>query len=167
MEGKQASRQAKAGSVAAPGSLCACERLLQLRVWGDEQEYLGHGDRGAPQYASALRAAVGNTRLCVATPYWASEVLRACDAKRLCCVCWKTAREANGRRLAPDPIDVGVAFACLWLPRAWGALELQKIRPPCLCYLDGDSREQISWLRLTRPLELPSGATLWSYPLPG
>lgn len=65
---------------------------------------------------------------------------------------WATSR-------APDPIDEGVAVACLWLPRAWGTLELQKIHPPCLCYLDGE-QQQISWLHLTRPLELPSEATL-------
>lgn len=40
MEGKQAGKQAKAGSVAALGSLCVYVRLLQLRVWGDEQKYL-------------------------------------------------------------------------------------------------------------------------------
>lgn len=104
-------RQAKAGSVAAPGSLCACERLLQLRVWGDEQEYLVHGDRGATQYASALRAAVGNTQLCVATPYWASEVLRAVKQKG-CAAC-------AGRQLGRQMGDVSRPIQSTW---AWPLL---------------------------------------------
>lgn len=110
----------------------------------------------------ALRAAVGNTRPCVAMPYWASEVLRAVMRKRLCCVCWKATREANGRRLA-RPIQSTRAWPLLACGcHEHGALWSCKrfVRHACATWMESQGSSRSPGSGLTRPLELPSGATL-------
>lgn len=137
--------------------LCAAAAAARLERWAE----LVHGDRGAIQHVSALRAAVGNTRLCVAAPYWASEVFRTVCKKAVLRLLGNSSGGKWATSRAPGPIDAGLAFAWLWLPRAWVALELQKIRPhaSATCMdAQGSSRSPCSVLlaHLSYLLELPS-----------
>lgn len=102
--------------------------------------------------------AVGNARLCVATPYWASEVLRAVMQKG-CAACAGTAREANGRRLArPTQSNRRRPSLCLAVAAtSMGRFGVAKDSSAIACATCTETQGSSS---STRPLELPSGATL-------